>query len=243
MNQLVKVKNLNKSKSLELSPLDKVVRNPTTIGVLEFLTGLSVTAFDKPADLIGSVGHLVQSLFKRDSLNQLYEEVQKYRQKGRITDEKLNSKYGRIIFTELMQTIDDENLDKDKFEALKNIFLKSVNLDTDEHKQMLAYQYFQVCKGLSSLDILILKTAYDIYLLANGRNYLNINHGGEQSWLKEIAGRLGLPEELVTQSRIKNSGLSQDHSAMIFESNAGTVNGHGLTKLGIEICKYITEEK
>lgn len=219
-----------------MNRLQELVKNPTTIGVLEFLTGIIATAVDKPASLILSGGRLTQALFKGKLYCQLYSEIHKYRGKGKITDKNLNSKYGKTIFIEIMRAIDEENLDEKKFEALKSIFIKSVCKGTDEHSQMLAYQYFQVCKRLSSLDILVLKTAFDIYKEPKSREI----HGGIEQWEKEITKRLGFPRELITESRLKNSGISQDSHTMIFDPNQ-IGNTHGLTALGVKIGEFIKE--
>ena len=101
---------------------------------------------------------------------------------------------------------------------------------------MLAYQYFQVCKRLSSLDILVLKTAFDIYKEPKSREI----HGGIEQWEKEITKRLGFPRELITESRLKNSGISQDSHTMIFDPNQ-IGNTHGLTALGVKIGEFIKE--
>lgn len=243
MRQIVKVEKKNSLATPELQKLQELTRSPTVIGVLEFLTGLGTTVIDKPANLIGSGGRLTQALFKGSLYQQLYLEVQKYREEGKIPEEKLNSNHGRTIFIELMRTIDEESLDKDKFEALKNIFFKSVNKDTDEHDQMLAYQYFLVCKKLSSLDIFILKTAFEVYGMAGSEYSAGGVKGGVKGWEADMAGRLGVPEELVSQSRISNSGVSQNPNTMVFDSEAGQHSKHGLTKLGIAICEFMKEQK
>lgn len=237
--QIVKVEKPDNPANQELSKLQELAKNPTTIGVLEFLTGLCSNAIDKPANLLLSGGYLAQALLRGDFYRQLFLEVQKYRRDGRIPDEKLNSDRGKTIFIELMQVIDKEGLDKDKFEALKNIFLKSVNKDTDEHNQMLAYQYFRVCSRLNSLDILILKTAFEVYKMKNSDLNIGGIKGGIKGWEIDIAGRLGIPEELVSQSRLNNSGVSQNPNTMIFDSDAGQSNRHGLTTLGIAIGEFI----
>lgn len=221
-----------------LNQLQELIKNPTTIGVLEFLTGIIGTAVDKPANLILSGGRLTQALFKGDLYKQLYTEIHRFRKVGKITDEQLESSQGKTLFVELMSIIDEENLDETKFNALKAVFLKSIGVDTDEQSQMLAYQYFQVCKKLSSLDILILKTAFEIYE-SNDRNQRS---GGIADWEKRISEKLGVPVELVEQSRLRNSGISQTPNTIIFDAEK-KANSHGLTGLGIKIGEFIKEQK
>lgn len=217
--------------------LQELVKNPTTIGFLEFLTGIAATAVEKPANLILSAGHLTQALFRGSFYKQLYYEIHDYRDKGKTSDEKLNSSYGKNIFVELMYIIDnEEDLDEERFRALKSIFLKSILKDTDEHTQMLAYQYFQVCKKLSSIDTLVLKTAYAIYEEPGS----NQRFGGYHEWDVQIADKLGVPLELISQSRLENSGINSNPNTLIFNSNMDK-NRHGLTPLGIAIGKFIKD--
>jgi len=231
-----KKEELNTLTPSEFNKLQKLAKSPSVVGILEFLTGAGANVFDKPSSFILSGGRLTQALFKGKFQQQLFSEIQKYRLEGKIPDEKLDSSHGRTIFIELMRIIDEETLDEKKFEALKSIFFKSVQKDTDEHSQMLAYQYFQVGKKLSSLDILILKTAFDIYKEPGS----NQRMGGIHEWEVAIAEKLGIPQELVTQSRIQNSGVSQSANTLVFANDIGNTR-HGLTALGIAVGEFMSE--
>ena len=215
--------------------LQRIMKSPKIItNTLEFFTGI---ASAKRTDLILSVGHIIQGLFKGKLRSQLFSELGKYRKKGKISDKNLNSKRGRTILTDLLKAIDDENLGEEKLEALKSIFFKSVWNGTDEHTQMLAYLYFQVCKRLSSLDILILKTAFDIYLEPKRKDV----QGSIGQWEEEIAKKLDIPQELVRESRLRNSGISQNSDTIIFDvERIGSI--HGLTELGIKISEFLLEK-
>lgn len=228
---------LEKSEVKSLQKLQELSKNPTTIGVLEFITGASATAVGKPSDLVLSGGRLIQSLFKGDFYRQLFEEVQIYRKEGKIPDENLESVYGRSIFVELMKVIDEEGLDEAKFKALKTIFINSVAEGSDEHSRLLGYQYFQVCKKLSSIEVLVLKTAFSIYEEPGS----NQRFGGITEWEVAIAEQMRIPRELVTQTRLENSGAGQNPKTMIFDVNENK-SRHGLTQLGVEIGKFLKEQ-
>lgn len=219
----------------EGSDIKQLMDKPSTIGVLEFLTGISAKAIDKPSNLILSGGRLTQALFKGDLYKQLYTEIREYRDAGKISDEQLESSQGKTLFVELMRTIDEENLEETKFSALESIFLKSISTGTDEQSQLQAYQYFQVCKKLSSLDILMLKTAFKIYE-SSGSNQKGVSI---KKWEDKISKELHIPRELVTQSRLINSGISQTPNTIIFNAENSE---HGLTELGIQVAKYITKK-
>lgn len=222
----------------ELQKLKKIIEHPTTIGFLEFITGAVATAGDKPVkNLILTGGHLIQALCTRRFHQQLYTEIQKYRNEGKITDEKLDSNYGKAIFIDLMRTIDEESLDDKKFAALKAIFLHSVLKDSDEHSQILAYQYFQVCKKLSSMDILILRTAFSIYEESEGDKPPELN----SSWETRISQKLGIPVEFVIQCKREHNASNQNSKGIIFDSGDIGRTMHGLTELGLAIGKLIQE--
>jgi hypothetical protein len=106
---------------------------------------------------------------------------------------------------------------------------------------MQAYQYFQACKKLSSLDILVLKDAYEIY--KNDPDSNNLVAAGK--WEMTVSQRLRLPYELVQRSRIENSNASQHPKAVLFDyrSERNTMISHGLSALGIEIARFIEEGK
>ena len=73
--------------------LQRIMKNPKIItNTLEFFTGI---ASAKRTDLILSVGHIIQGLFKGKLRSQLFSELGKYRKKGKISDKNLNSKYGK----------------------------------------------------------------------------------------------------------------------------------------------------
>lgn len=236
MKDIVKTAESGKIITQTEQDLKRLSETPSIIGTLEFITGLTATAVSNPSNLILSAGHLAQSLFNGRFYKQLNSEVNKYKDEGKTSEENLDSAYGRNIFVELLKTLDEENLDDKKFQALKSIFLNAINKNANEQTQIQAYQYFQVCKKLNSIDILVLRAAYDLY----GQQGEPIPSGGNSSWETLIADTIGVPTELVTQSRLENSGVSATPKTLIFNNEVSIVQ-HGLTGLGIALAKYIQE--
>lgn len=218
-----------------IQALKELAENPTSVGFIEFFTGVAATAASNRSKLILSAGHLAQAaLGGKKFYDQLFEEVQEYRKLGKITDEKLNTSTGTTILVDLLKTIDSQTMDKEKFGALKEIFLRSVWEDTDEHTQMLAYEYYQVCKKLSSLDILVLKAAYEIYR----KGELQAQLHSDVEWEQTIARTMKIPVQLVVQCRIECSNATQTPKAELFDARTNRPS-HGLSDLGIEIGKFI----
>ncbi len=233
---LQKIQEMDKLEPEKLQELKKLAQNPTTVGLLEFATGVAATAVSNPANLILSGGRLAQSLLiDKKFYDQLYAEIKSYRKLGKIPDENLNANNGTTIFVDLLRTIDTETLDIEKFEALKTIFLKSVWVGSNEHEQMVAYEYFQVCKKLNSMEILILKTAYSMNKSKEG------SERGLDDWDEKISARLGIAKDLITHSRIRNAPVNQNPISAVFQADYSGHN-HGLTTLGLAIGDLIDKD-
>jgi hypothetical protein len=215
-----------------LQELKEFIQNPTSVGVVEFFTGLAATFFDNPSKLVLSGGRLMQAAMSRKFGNQVFEEVKEYRTAGKIPDKNLNSSYGTTILTDLLHIIDSETLDREKFEALKTVFFKSVWVGSDEHQQIVAYEYFQVCKKLNSMEILILKTAYSMYKNNEG------HERGLDDWDQKISDRLGIAKDLIAHSRIRNAPVNQNPNSAVFQADYNGAT-HGLTALGVAIGELI----
>ena len=78
---------------------------------------------------------------------------------------------------------------------------------------MVAYEYFQVCKKLNSIEILLLKTAYVMY--KNREQY----ERGYDDWDIKKSERLGIAKELITHSRIRNMPVNQTPISAVFLAN------------------------
>lgn len=185
--------------------LIELVRTGTTVGWIEFLTGALAGGIDSPGSLVLSSGRLLQAAISGQFKQQLLSEVQQLRKKGKISNENLNTIRGKSLFFDLLTTLDEEGLGPEKIEALKAIFYKSVMLSADETVQMQAYEYFQVCRKLSSFDFLVLKTAHDLYLDTESRHK---PLGSISTWDNVVSTKLGIARELVTRSRIDSNGTN-----------------------------------
>lgn len=232
MNDTSKSNNDNIPVIDHVDSFQELIKKPTVIGTLEFLTGLAVMSIERPTSLILSGGRLVQSLLKHKFYQQLYDEVIDRQQAGKIQEEMLETTKAQTLLRDLLLTIDEDNLDEVKYEALKNIFLKSIESDSDEYKQVVAYQYLQVCKKLSSLDILVLREGYDIYR----KN--KVPSLGASGWDQLVAEGLGFPVELVTESRDINTVKQSQSKSSLYEIESHARRGM-LSNLGIEVSKFI----
>ncbi len=216
--------------------------------IAEAITG--ILSSDKK-DLKLSTGQLVQAAIKCNLLTQLGEEIKVYRNKGKIRENYLKSDINRATFKELLSFIDDESPDDVRFKAIKSIFISSIEKGVDAKGEMLAYQIMQICKKLSSAEILILKANYQ---LVKNENYfagkgVDFENARVSNWSQVVAGQIGHGlSELVLQYEthlidlrlISDYQYSSGQKTRV-ETNFSKTSYYRLTELGYELCKFIIQ--
>lgn len=208
-----------------------------SIALAEFLTG--ILSSEAPEFKL-SAGRLIQATVKNQFLTQLGQEIKNYRDKGKIKEDFFSSNKNKATLLELLQYIDGETVDEDLLNALKSIFFNVASIEADEKKEKVGYQLFQLCKKLNSIDILILKTCYNIYLGNIAGVNTAINSFGE--WVKVISDQIGydLPELVSTEDdKLVELGLLTSRS---YSDKSGIRTGKEfrLTSLAIKLCEFIT---
>lgn len=88
--------------------------------LVEFITGIVVSSKD---DFKLSVGHALQGALKQQFLETLMDEIDSYREKGRIKDEDFQTKQGQACFMEMLNFLDEDNPDGIRFEFMKKLYL------------------------------------------------------------------------------------------------------------------------
>lgn len=214
-----------------------------SIKVAEFLTGMLAS---DACDLKLAAGRLVQASLKNKFLTQLGNEIKQYREKGRIKEDFFASHKEQASLNELLESIDGEIPDEERFRAMKSIFLYSITTDVSEDDKLLAYEFLKICRKVSSSELLILKACFDI---SNGNHHLNISkeviqdmHSATE-WLSSISKHIGhnisALVELYEENLIKLSLISQrQHSD---RSGIGKTKFFRLTTLGYKLCEFITK--
>lgn len=210
------------------SVLDKTL---TTLA--EGITGLA--ASDKK-ELALSVGHIFQSLRKGQFLGQLIEEWKRLREKGRIKDDYQSSEQHFSCLQEMLEFLDHDSPDQVRFDVIKKIFLVAATDPETNRESVLPHQYMRICRGLSSGEVIVLSTTYNIA----EKGYPD-KMSGAQQWLEMVAKDSGLT----------HTGLVEIHEEELIKKMLLTRRFHGdrsgvavsphfrLTNIGYEICKYI----
>ncbi len=133
--------------------------------------------------------------------------------------------------------IDRDVPDEDKFNAMKTLFYSVISADVSEQEQILNYQIFQVAKNLTSNQLLILITCYDIIQ----KNEIPSNLANLVDWLNLIANRIGhgidslieRDEQTLVENKLLTPHLQQREKVRIIKDNAR------LTELGIKLCENL----
>lgn len=211
-----------------------------TIKISEFLTGLIAS---EKSDYKLSAGHLVQAAIKCNLYEQLGREIKHYRDKGKIKEDFFSTDKQRATLRELLEFIDKEAPDEDRFKAMKSIFFKAVSKDTTEAEEILAYEFMQVGKKLTSNDIMVLKVAYEVYLGGGSAPAGETTRPRESSmWFGIVAKKIGhgipalveLSEQNLSDLKLIGKRRHNDGSGLY------NVESFRLTDLGIKLCEFIT---
>ena len=231
------------SENKELINLDseksvmKFLQQPT-VKIAEVLTGILASDMK---DYKLSAGQIVQASIKGRCLTQLGKELEEYREKGKIKEDFFESDKNRMSLYELLSFIDNDVPDEERFRAMKSIFLSSVSKDAKKEDEEMAYEIMQICKRLSSGDLIILKAVYNLVQ----KNEHNNGLGGVKDWLDIIAQKIGhsisslveVHEERLMKLKLIGDRRYSDKSGFM------KTKYFRLTELGYKLCEFISKYK
>jgi len=194
-----------------------------------------------------SAGRLVQASIKFKLFTQLGKELKEYIEKGKIKENYYATNKNQASLCELLKFIDEEIPDEERFKAMKSIFFTLISRDTREKDEELAYELMQICKKLTSGEILVLKAVYDIIndRFAPNMPSFDLETESASTWLDIIASQIGHNmSSLIEMHEQKLIGLKlitdRVHSDRSGISNAPHFR---LTQLGYKLCEFITKYK
>jgi len=231
-----KLKNNKKVKTGKVVPyrdaksLSEFMDQPR-VKIAEAITG-ALAMGKRDAILVG--GRIIQGALKGDMMRQVSREIEDLVEKGKIKEDYANTKYGFSSLSELLEFIDREIPDEDKFNAIKIMFFSIVHADIKEGEQIQNYQLLQLVKKLTSSQLLILKVAYDFKKVGVYEDAAESASG----WLSKISERIGhnIPslierdEEILIKEKLISDRILSDRSG-VRPQNAR------LTDLGLKLCE------
>lgn len=223
------------------SPQDVLafITNPMKLG--EALTGILVS---EKKEWILSAGKLVQASLRFKLLTQLGQELNGYREKGKIKEDYFATNNNQASFNELLSFIDEDVPDEERMRAMKSIFLTSISIGITEEDERFAYELMQICRGLSSGDLLILKANFDL-VTGNARPGIavELSSTNADGWLGIIAKQVGHNLPPLVEAHEGNLMDAKLISIRMFSDLSGfrPTPHFRLTTLGYKLCEFITK--
>ncbi len=176
-------------------------------------------------------GHFVKTLL---------DEIWRYREKGEIKDGYLSSEQSFSCLQELLDAVDKDSPDEVRISAMKAIFLTAATETMSSRNDPLPQQLMQICRSLSSTDILILSASHKISSgeLVQAAKSRGTGGGTTQVWIEHVLKHTGLHfPEIV---RLREGPLMEKRllSPHIYPDGSGfaLTNHFRLTELGYFIC-------
>ncbi|MEK7552667.1 MAG: hypothetical protein AAB505_00995 [Patescibacteria group bacterium] len=176
---------------MENSEVKKTTNNVVDLGlsILPELSGLLTP--DLVTDPV-SVTVKVLSKIVENKLINFYSEWRE-RKKDQRTKDDLESIHVDSLADTL--TFIQGNPDEERFNAVKKLFFKLIEPNTNNAEQLAVFELMQICKKLTSNDILVLVGAFEIFekknLPGNFALGLNLNSRHRNIWFASIAQKLG----------------------------------------------------
>jgi hypothetical protein len=212
------------------SVLEEFLEQPLTY-IAETLTG--VLAVGKTGTMVAG-GRIVQALLKGKAFQQFGTEFKKLREAGKIPDDFAEHRYGFQAWVELMTIIDEESPDADRLDALKAMFYEVNKVGATDGERVAAYHMWQIAKGLSSGEILLLKAAFELRLAYPGKRG---DYGQWESLMAESMGHRIKGLVAVHEKRLTDLLLLSGRNYT--QPVGGREESARLTDLGIKVCENI----
>jgi hypothetical protein len=202
--------------------------------IAETITG--ALAVGKTGAMVAG-GRVVQALLKGMLFKQFAAEFRKLRDAGSIPKDFAEKPYGFQTWVELMTIIDEEAPDADRLEALKAMFFAVNKVGVKDGESIAAYQLWQLTKGLTSGEVMLLKVAFEnrTKVFPKGPSGTTYSDWAEQVSNAAGHGIKGLID--IHEKRLTELGLFTFHPLTTLD----TVNPENarLSNLGLRLCSNI----
>lgn len=204
----------------------------------EGVAGLTTIATMKRGDIALSAGHLLQGLLSGRFLDEFANEWQRLKERGRIKEDYDATPQAEACLRELLDYLDSEIPVPERMKILKRVFLVTATESASDREDLVPQQLMQICRGLTSGEILVLNAAYE---LSKGNVAYKFSTAVE--WLDLIAEK----------SRLKHRELVEDHDESLMKKRLLTGRQHGdgsgvvlgkhfrLSDLGYHLCSFIAK--
>ncbi|MFA6295169.1 MAG: hypothetical protein WC666_01955 [Candidatus Paceibacterota bacterium] len=155
-----------------------------------------------------------------------------------------------LSFVELLRMINDGNIDKERFNAIKSIFFYGISINSVEKDEFWSYEFIQTIKKISSTEVLILRAAYEIAENKSNTEVLKrlenkSNPQMRSGWRNTISLQMNLGggDSIVLkyEENLEKLGLiSPRHEDDRFSTEFTPTSKCRLTDMGYMFCRFIT---
>lgn len=123
-------------------------------------TGIIKSALDGGGDIVQAISNTIQRSGKAGLFQAFLDELEKMKEKGKAPPDFIATETGRSCLQELMDFLEKELPDQARFDAMKSLFFRAADADTDEASKARCLQLMRVCRTLDATELLILSVVY-----------------------------------------------------------------------------------
>lgn len=174
-----------------------------------------------------------------EALTDLWKEVSAWRKAGRIPEDFSGRPAGYQTWVELLQEIDSNPVDIERLRAMKAMFLAANKINATDGEAVVAYQFFQISKRLTSGELLLLRAIYDLHKAGGLPKDFQISNA--RNWRSLMASKLGHQMSALVQQNERALAEVGLITPILMSGQLETIipDNARLSDLGLRFCENI----
>ena len=166
-------------------------------GGIKEIKDITISALPTIATFLGTAasGDLSAALiatataFTSIRLSRFVEEYSTKEKNGELKDVSQKERYSDSLI-DLLKYLGKELPDEERWNVMKALFFAQVSNNTNEEDELIAYLLMEKCKQMSTVEILILKSAYELNN-ENGFSMVTVRDIDFNTWAHRVALKIG----------------------------------------------------
>ena len=213
---------------------NQIIKKENFQKITNVISGISEISSMNKKEGIKSVSKILLKGIKTNFIKSFKEEWDNLVEKGKISNEYLDSDQKISCFQELFEALDNDKYDKDRFDILKKILLVTSTGKFSKENDPLPLEYMKIARNLEPGEIIVLFTTYKMFKQSN------ITISRNDYFIKMTLGS-GLVHSALIEKYINiletKKLLNTDCSAGYKQLN------EFMTSFGFSFCQYIENYK
>ncbi len=198
--------------------------------VIELLTGVAAS---EPKDWYLSAGHVLQRIRGGHLTTTLMNEINAYRDKGRIKEDYFRTEQGQACLQQVLNALDNDSPDEIRFNAMKALLLVIASESMSSRDDVLPYELTRLSRQLSSTEVLIMTACYKLYITGEWR----ADQENKRQLLPLILDKSGL--KFAEFVRLHVPYLQNKYLVELLTEIGNVHLRFKLTGLGMHLCEFI----